>query len=284
MVGGQLYGLTPGESITLQNNSGDDLMLSANGMFTFPKSVAGSYNVTVLTPPSSPIAQTCLVWDGGGSTGNAAVTNVRVNCDLLAYFPFSGNANDVSGYGHDATVTSATLTSDRNGSGNSAYAFGNNATIQAAMPVGFLPINGEARTLSAWLRPSANNSLYGVIFWGSGNCTGLQFGLADQGNNAGFWGGCDDYTSSLALPTGQWTFVAVAYSPSTPTSLTLYVNSSATTATVPAPLMTSGSESLVIGGNPGASAYFTGDIDSVRVYGHALDATEVAALMSATDP
>jgi hypothetical protein len=260
-------------------------MLSANGTFTFAKPVAGggAYRVTVLTPPASPIAQTCTVWDGTGAIGAAPVTDVRVNCDLLAYYPFSGNANDVSGYGHDGVVSGANLTTDRNGNAGSAYAFSNNATIQAPMPVGFLPVNDEPRTLAAWLRPSQTNNLLGIIFWGAGNCTGLQFGLGDQGNNTAFWGGCDDYSSTLPLPVGQWTFVAIVYSPTTPTSLTLYVNNSSTTATI-TPLMTGGGASFVMGGNAGASTFFTGDIDSVQVYGHALQPAEVAALLSAQDP
>jgi hypothetical protein len=282
-VGGQLYGLTPGESITLQNNSGDNLTLSANGTFTFSKPVAGAYSVTILTSPSSPIAQTCIVWDGSGTIGTAPLTNVRVNCDLLAYYPFSGNAKDESGYGHDGVVSGATLTTDRSSHASSAYGFSNKATIQATMPVGFLPIDGEPRTLAAWLRPSQSNNLLDVIFWGQGNCTALQFGLGDEGDKAAFWGGCDDSTSTLPLPVGQWTFVAIVYSPTTPTSITFYVNSTSATATV-TPLMTGGSANLVMGGAAGSSTFFTGDIDSVRVYGHALQPAEVAALLAAPDP
>jgi hypothetical protein len=285
VVGGQLFGLTPGESITLQNNAGDNLTLSANGTFSFAKPIVGggAYSVTILTSPSSPIAQTCLVWDGSGAVGTAPVTDIRVNCDLLAYYPFSGNAKDASGYGHDGVVSGATLTSDRNSNAGNAYTFNNKATIQASMPVGFLPLNDEPRTLVAWLRPSQSNDLLGVIFWGEGNCTGLQFGLGDEGNNAAFWGGCDDYSSSLPLPMGAWTFVAIVYSPMIPTALTLYVNKSSTTTTI-TPLMTGGSASFVMGGNAGASTFFTGDIDSVRVYGHALQPAEVASLLTAADP
>jgi trimeric autotransporter adhesin len=270
----------------VQNNSGDNLTLSANGPFTFAKQVGGgeAYNVTVVTAPSSPIAQTCLVWDGTGTIGEAGVTNVRVNCDLLAYYPFSGNANDESGYGHDGVVSGATLTNDRNGKGNSAYAFSNDATIQPDMPVGFLPINNLSRTLTAWLMPSQSNSEYDVIYWGAGNCTGLQFGMADQGDNAGFWGGCDDYTSSMSLPVGQWSFVAIVYSSSSPNSLTIYVNDTSYTATLTAPLMTGPSSGFFMGGTPSSSTFFTGNIDSVRVYGHALEAAEVASVRSATDP
>jgi hypothetical protein len=281
-VSGHLFGLSPGESITVQNNAGDNLTLSANGAFAFAKPVAGTYNVTILTAPSSPIAQTCLVWDGTGTTGTAPVTDVRVNCDLLAYYPFSGNAKDESGYGHDGVVSGATLTADRNGNASSAYTFGDKASIQATMPVGFLPLNDQPRTLAAWLKPSQTNSLWGIISWGGGNCTGLQFGLSDQGDKAAFWGGCDDITSTMALPIGKWTFVAIAYSPAAPGSLTFYVNGTSTTATV-TPLMTGAGGSFVIGGNLGASTYFSGDIDSVQVYGHVLQPAEVAALLAASD-
>jgi hypothetical protein len=284
-VGGQLVGLTPGESITLQNNSGDDLTLSSNGPFTFAASVAGggAYGVSILTSPSSPIAQTCIVWDGSGTVGAAPVTSVRVNCDLLAYFPFSGNANDESGYGHDGIVSGATLTTDQNGNADGAYAFSNDATIQATMPVGFLPVNDEPRTLTAWLMPTQSNSALDVIYWGAGNCTGLQFGIGDQGDNAAFWGGCDDYSSTLPLPVGQWSFVAIVYSPATPTSLLVYVNDTSATGTVTA-LTTGGSEYFVMGGTAGSSTFFTGDIDSVRVYGHALQPGELASLLTAQDP
>lgn len=50
--------------------------------------------------------------------------------NLVAEYPFSGNANDVSGNGHHGTVNGATLTADRFGSQNSAYYFnGNNNNI-----------------------------------------------------------------------------------------------------------------------------------------------------------
>jgi hypothetical protein len=286
-VGGQLSGLTPGESITLQDNSGDDLTASSNGTFTFTAPVAGgkTYDVTILSPPSSPIAQTCALSNATGTIGTAPVTDVTVHCDLLAYFPFSGNASDESGYGHDGIVSGATLTTDRNGNADSAYGFSNGATIQATMPVGFLPVNEEPRTLVAWLMPSQSNSALDVVFWGAGDCTGRQFGLGDEGDNAAFWGGCDDYASTLPLPVGEWTFVAVVYSPTTPTSVAVYVNDINATGTITA-LMTSGSANFVMGGSvvAGSSLFFTGDIDSVRVYGHALQPAEVASLLTAPDP
>jgi hypothetical protein len=42
---------------------------------------------------------------------------------LVAYYPFSGNANDLSGHGHHAEVFGCTLTTDRYDGPNSAYFF-----------------------------------------------------------------------------------------------------------------------------------------------------------------
>jgi hypothetical protein len=292
-IGGQLSGLTPGESITLQNNSGDTLTVSANGTFAFPTLVAGgaAYNVAILSPPSSPIVQTCTLSNGTGIVGSDPVANVIVNCDLLAYFPFSGSARDGSGYGHDGAVRGATLTSDASGKANSAYSFNGSAFIQAAMPAGFLPNNDAPRTLTAWLMPAqSNTSVWDVVFWGTGNCTGKQFGLGDMSDNAAFWSGCNDYQSTLSIPASVWTFVAVVYSPAFPASVTLYVESqtgtgSATTGSIMA-LRTPGSGDLVIGGSTqaGTPMFFTGNIDSVRVYGRALGPDEIQAVATSMDP
>jgi hypothetical protein len=285
-IGGQLSGLTPGESITLQNNSGDTLTLSSNGAFTFPTPVpgGGSYNVTILTPPSSPIAQSCTLSNGAGTIGNAPVANVTIDCDLLAYFPFSGNASDASGYGHDGVVNGATLATDRSGSANSAYAFNGSASIQAAMPADFLPNDNGARTLTAWLLPTQSNSAWDVIYWGTGNCVGKQFGLGDMSDNGAFWSGCNDYQSTLAVPTNVWTFVAIVYSPAIPTSITLYVGNLSATGSIMA-LRTPGGGDLIIGGavQAGTPMFFTGSIDSVRIYGRALGPDEVEAVAASMD-
>jgi hypothetical protein len=46
-----------------------------------------------------------------------------LNTNLVAYYPFNGNANDESGSGNNGVVHLATLTTDRFGVADSAYAF-----------------------------------------------------------------------------------------------------------------------------------------------------------------
>ena len=49
--------------------------------------------------------------------------------DLVAYYPFNGNPNDMSSYEHHGVVNGATLTTDRHGNANSAYYFNGNDYI-----------------------------------------------------------------------------------------------------------------------------------------------------------
>ncbi|HLU87512.1 MAG TPA: LamG-like jellyroll fold domain-containing protein, partial [Taishania sp.] len=66
---------------------------------------------------------------------------------LIAYYPFSGNASDVTGNGYDGTIYGATLTTDRFGNANMAYDFdGIDDYINT-----FSIFDFEYRTLSLWV-------------------------------------------------------------------------------------------------------------------------------------
>ncbi len=285
-IGGRLRGLASRETITLQNNAGDRLTLSSNGSFTFPTPVASgaTYSVTIMTLPSSPIEQACSVSNASGVVGGSPVASITVDCDLLAYFPFQGNANDASGYGNDAIVVGATLASDRNGTPDSAYSFAGVGSIQATMPKGFLPNGSEARTLTAWIEPAQTTRILGLVYFGADNCTGQIFGLGDLGDQATFWGGCNDYTSLLRLPIGSWSFFAIVYTPTIPTQITLYVDNRSATGPIVAPT-TPDVGTLVIGADlVNAGPSFTGKIDSVHVYGRALNPAEMQSIYMSPEP
>jgi hypothetical protein len=84
-VGGTVSGLPTGANVVLQNNGTDNLTVSANGSFTFSKTVAGekTYAVTVLTQPAG---ATCTVANGSGTidVDGTDVTNVAVTCVATA--------------------------------------------------------------------------------------------------------------------------------------------------------------------------------------------------------
>ena len=76
-IGGTVSGLTAA-GLVLQNNGGDDLMVGANGAFTFHTAVnsGNAYSVTVSAQPAG---ETCAVTNGSG-TATANVTSVSVAC------------------------------------------------------------------------------------------------------------------------------------------------------------------------------------------------------------
>lgn len=76
--------------------------------------------------------------------------------ELLAYLPFTGNAEDASGHGRHGTVTGASLAAAKDGSANSAYVFNGNSIIQLADAEAFSSAR-DAFTITALVRATSND-------------------------------------------------------------------------------------------------------------------------------
>ncbi|MEM7575244.1 MAG: HYR domain-containing protein, partial [Bacteroidota bacterium] len=150
------------------------------------------------------------------------------------------------------------------------------STADAAVPLG-----NEARTLSLRINPRVEPYCFGCVAQlGQGNCTGEQFGLGLRtgSNLLTFWGGCLDFTSNLAVPIGEESYIAVVYDGNR--NITLYLNEASESTTLDEDLNTLAA-SLFAGIqtiNNGASFIksFEGSIDEVRVYDRALTPLEIA--------
>lgn len=83
-VGGNVNGLSAGQSVTLQNNGLDDLILTMDGVFGFATQLADgdTYNVQVSTQPST---QTCSASTNSGSIAAASISNVVITCSTNTY-------------------------------------------------------------------------------------------------------------------------------------------------------------------------------------------------------
>jgi hypothetical protein len=76
---------------------------------------------------------------------------------LVGYWPFNGNANDESGNGNNGVVNGATLTTDRNGNADNAYAFdGLDDFINVLHNPSLNLPNG---TINVWFKTSSNNRM-----------------------------------------------------------------------------------------------------------------------------
>jgi hypothetical protein len=96
-VGGTVSGLTG--SVTLQNNSSDDIIKTTNDGFTFTAQAEGTdYAVTV---SSQPTGQTCSVTNGSGTNIAANITNVTVTCvtDVVPTYSVGGTVSGLTGTG-----------------------------------------------------------------------------------------------------------------------------------------------------------------------------------------
>lgn len=124
-IGGTVTGLA-GTGLILQDNSGDNLPILANGAFTFKTSLASgkAYSVTVFTQPSNP-TQTCIV-AGGSGTATANVTSVQVTCST-GTVSIGGNVTGLSGAG---------LVLQNNGSDNLTISQNGSFTFKTALTIG----------------------------------------------------------------------------------------------------------------------------------------------------
>ena len=151
-VGGTLSGLASGASLSLLDNGGDYLPLSANGTFVFPTAlVAGNpYAVTVNQQPAN---QHCVVTNGTGTATSTDITNVAVTCGSDAY-------------NITVTVTSpggnATLTVLLNGTDQISLAADGTAGFNTAIPDG-APYSVVIATQPAGLSCTLSSNAAGII-------------------------------------------------------------------------------------------------------------------------
>ena len=211
---------------------------------------------------------------------------------LVAYYPFNGNANDESGNGHDGTpTTNATLTLDRFGFTNCAYAFdGVSAviTIPDSSSLDFAPT--APITVSLWAYRTTGSPVARHLMGkraecelpanyqlavNDGNGEGLMFG---SGRAADGLGAVD---TGVTLPTNVWKHLTGTFDG---TAFRFYMNgtligtgSGSLSPTVSAPLLIGGSGSC-------GAANFGGLIDDVRIYNRALSSDEVAQLYASRIP
>lgn len=107
---------------------------------------------------------------------NTVFSQVDLNLGLRAYYPFSGNANDVSGNNNNPVFNNATLVADRFGNPASAYAF-NGTSSYMRIPNSPSLNTTNRMSISAWVK---------VTGFYQGTCHDnniLMKGISDQTNN-----------------------------------------------------------------------------------------------------
>jgi len=84
-IGGKVEQLV-GDGLTLRNNQTDETTIYGNGYFSFGDAIESGklYAVSVHTEETHP-PQVCQVYQGIGTVGSAAITNVLIRCELVQF-------------------------------------------------------------------------------------------------------------------------------------------------------------------------------------------------------
>ncbi|WP_425291135.1 LamG domain-containing protein [Spirosoma linguale] len=210
---------------------------------------------------------------------------------MIAYYPFTNNANDASGTNNNGVVYGATPVDGQNGLANSAYRFADGNKIIVANNTS-LKITNEF-SFSAWVRLRS--------FAGRNNTDGS---LSSYGTHAIFAKDCDQGWFSCTLITdsktpntvilssgnwlggwqyyyftytvGNWVHVAIVNKNN---RLEQYINGKMVSASFSNIDFTQvNSANLYIGGMACWPYFFNGDLDEMRFYNRGITESEVAAM------
>ncbi len=206
---------------------------------------------------------------------------------LVAWYPFDGNASDMSGNEHHGTINGATLGFDRHGEANKCYSFdGINDSIRATY-TGSQYLFGEV-SFGAWVKVKRIVADEAIIDLGGFYLNVLGSGRGNEGGTLEFGSGnwlypqwASNFSNSASVDDQIWNQIFGIYDGD---SLLVYKNgqliknrsSTTTNPTI--------SFDLSIGKNKNGSRPTEGLIDEVRIYNRALLPREIFELYNLEKP
>jgi len=203
---------------------------------------------------------------------------------LVAWYGLNGNVNDASVNGNHCTNYGATLTTDRNGNANSAYAFdGVSNYLERTTPSYTFSQTGNF-SFSIWVKKASANAgimmmsgtgTSGVFIWLlQGNATGTSYFGTNMQQSAWIWSTCPYSLSQWEHYVGVYTGsngLMKLYKNGVFQSSATYTYTSATASAIP----------LFIGKGI-SSNNFHGDLDDIGIWNRALTQCEITDLYAGT--
>ena len=212
---------------------------------------------------------------------NAQVPSYVPTNGLVAYWGFTGNANDSSGNAHNGTVNGATLTTDRFGNANSAYSF-NGSSNYIAIPHD-ATFNMQQATWNVWVKKSGSTTGNGMYIFGKRDntqhhvtfCTGSTNGSCQLG-----WATAQATGIGGSDITNGWHLLSITYDQSlSSNNLKLYYDGNLQgTATIQSFSFANGDIRFGIEVNNSYWQAFNGLIDDASIYNRILSQTEIQQL------
>ncbi len=266
-----------GDSLTYSwsSNAGVFTGSGSNVVWTSP-SVAGNYVLYV------------TVNDGrSGLTRDSVRVEVRdfsqtQTGELVAYYPFNGNANDESNHGNNGTVHGATLVADRRGMPNSAYVFDGN-TNYIEVPNSSSLTFQQSTTINFWMKIGAfyEREQYPMSHGNWENRWKVSISNRRLRWTVKTTTGVKDVDSETELATDTWYNITGLYSGS---DFEVYLNGELDAFTSWSGTILPTTIALTIGQVlPNNQSYnFNGVLDDIRIYNYALSVDSIQALAGGT--
>ena len=210
---------------------------------------------------------------------------------LIAYYSFTGNANDGSGYANNGVVTSATLTTDRFGNANSAYSFNGSSSVITIPSAPILETITNQYSFSVWTKINLFNSGQFSIIDKDTLCpptsgkTPFLF-VADNISNSGYQ--IQNIACGVSTQFGKaginaqlntWTHTVATYDGS---NIKFYVNGILKSTTSATGNVSMSKGNLTIGHTVfgAGNSWANGVIDDIRIYNTAITQSDVTALFN----
>ena len=190
---------------------------------------------------------------------------------LVAWYPFDGNASDMSGNGNHGTVNGATLGTDRHGQANRAYSFDGVDDYIEVFDDDVINFPATSSfSLGLWFN-SSGDQLGGITLKNG------QYGFKWQGSSSLMQYFDDVYRDSVKNTWNleKWYFLMMVQ---TGSQVLLYINDRMDSNSSGMYNPSFVSDSFYIGKHPTFWGAFHGSIDEIRIYDRALSADEVERL------
>lgn len=194
---------------------------------------------------------------------------------LVAYYPFNGNANDLSGNNNNGTVHGSTLTSDRFGNLNSAYLFDGNDDYIDIEHSQSLNITSNI-SISFWAKLETSGPYYFPYHiiekfdcWGLGQRgNDINWGVTTSNGGFNVWALDFNYT--------QWYYYVMKYDGS---NISTYVNGQLYASEQASGTINTNTNKIYISRyNEGGDYYFDGTLDDFRIYNRSVSVLEINEL------
>ena len=209
---------------------------------------------------------------------------------LVGWWPFTGNANDLSINGNNGTVNGATLCNDRNNISNNAYQFNGSSSI-SAISTPSLNWGNSAYSISVWaLNTSPFNSFESIATKGYSvmpytawilrfENTSLRWFAGTTYNSS--WLNNADVTAIGNFNSNNWYHIVAVFNPANSTA-SLYINGvlnisiSATSNVNP-----NNSDPLYFGASS-SGENLSGNLDDIGIWNRVLTQQEITSLYTSS--